>query len=161
MDGIPPTSIGGNVLRPFTKIKLSIRLPPTMEIDKAKKVVTELLTKDIPYGAQVTIDNMVTMSGWSAPINKPYLDEIINKASNNFFGQNVQCYGGGGSIPLMKQLNDMFPNSQFMVTGIEGPGCNAHGPNESLYIPGTKKLICSVAQVLNETAHYLKLSQDK
>lgn len=31
VDGVPPTSIGGNVMRPFTAIKLSIRLPPTLD----------------------------------------------------------------------------------------------------------------------------------
>lgn len=69
IDGIPATKDAGNVLRPYTSMKLSIRIPPTLDLDKAKKVVTELITKDVPYGAQVTIDSIVTMSGWSAPIN--------------------------------------------------------------------------------------------
>lgn len=37
VDGVPATSIGGNVMRPFTAIKLSIRLPPTLDTKKAEE----------------------------------------------------------------------------------------------------------------------------
>lgn len=74
IDGIPSTQLGGNVLRPYTTLKLSIRIPPTLNLEKARAVVLELLTKNVPYNAEVTINSISTMSGWSAPINEPYLD---------------------------------------------------------------------------------------
>lgn len=52
----------------------------------------------------------------------------------------------------MKMLNDLFPSAQFMVIGVEGPASNAHGPNECLHIPMTKKLIGTITQVITETA---------
>jgi acetylornithine deacetylase/succinyl-diaminopimelate desuccinylase-like protein len=45
-------------------------------------------------------------------------------------------------------LGEMFPKSQFLVTGILGPKSNAHGPNEFLHIDFTKKLIACVAKVV-------------
>jgi hypothetical protein len=53
---MPQASIAGNVLRPSTTLKLSIRLPPTANPEKAKELVVGLLTKDVPYNATVSID---------------------------------------------------------------------------------------------------------
>lgn len=77
MDGIPSCQNGGNVLRPFTTMKISIRLPPTLDVEVAKKTITKLLTTDVPYGAKVTIDHIVGMPGWNAPTNQPYFDESV------------------------------------------------------------------------------------
>ena len=40
----------------------------------------------------------------------------------------------------MAMLGNKFPETQFMITGVLGPGSNAHGPNEFLHIPYGKKL---------------------
>lgn len=37
VDGMPPTQIAGNVLRPDTTVKLSLRIPPTLEPVQAEK----------------------------------------------------------------------------------------------------------------------------
>ena len=36
-----------------------------------------------------------------------------------------------------------------MITGVLGPGSNAHGPNEFLHIPYAKKLTACIAVILN------------
>ena len=56
--------------------------------------------------------------------------------------------GEGGSIPFMGMLGEKFPEAQFLITGVLGPGSNAHGPNEFLDIPTAKRVTCSVAHVL-------------
>jgi hypothetical protein len=48
-------------------------------------------------------------------------------------------------------LRDLWPKSQFVITGVLGPASNAHGPNEFLHIPYVKSLICSMAHVLAKT----------
>lgn len=42
-DNLPKASEAGNVLRPKTTLKVSIRLPPTGDPEKAKKTITELV----------------------------------------------------------------------------------------------------------------------
>ena len=44
-DGFPAIKSAGNVLRPYTAVKLSIRLPPTADAMKATAAVKELLEK--------------------------------------------------------------------------------------------------------------------
>jgi acetylornithine deacetylase/succinyl-diaminopimelate desuccinylase-like protein len=53
--------------------------------------------------------------------------------------------GEGGTIPFMGMLGEMFPDAQFVITGVLGPDANAHGPNEYLHVPGARK----VTQVLS------------
>ena len=50
----------------------------------------------------------------------------------------------------MAMLGEKFPNAQFVITGVLGPGSNAHGPNEFLHIPFGKKLSACIGFILNE-----------
>ncbi len=67
LDGMPPLTSAGNVLRPFTAVKLSLRLPPTLDAANAGKVLKNLLEKDPPYGAKVTFEVEKASAGWNAP----------------------------------------------------------------------------------------------
>jgi di/tripeptidase len=60
--------------------------------------------------------------------------------------------GEGGSIPFMDMLGKKFPEAQFLITGVLGPGSNAHGPNEFLHLPTARRLTLVVADVLAEHA---------
>jgi len=60
--------------------------------------------------------------------------------------------GEGVSIPFMDILSEKFPECQFIVTGILGPNTNAHGPNEFLHIPYTKKFITCLVQIVSQAA---------
>ena len=56
--------------------------------------------------------------------------------------------GEGGSIPFMGMLGEKFPNAQFVITGVLGPGSNAHGPNEFLHLGMARHLTGCVAQLV-------------
>ena len=45
-------------------------------------------------------------------------------------------------------LAERFPDADLLVTGVLGPGTNAHGPNEFLHVPTARKLTAAVAHVL-------------
>ena len=150
MDGIPPLASAGNVLRPFTAVKLSLRLPPTVDGKRAGELLKEALLRDPPNGATVTLDLEKASSGWNAPALAPWLEQAIDAASNEFFGKPAMYMGEGGSIPFMGMLGEKFPKAQFMITGVLGPHSNAHGPNEFLHIPMGKKVTASVARVVTE-----------
>ncbi|WP_140910422.1 M20 family metallopeptidase [Cognatiluteimonas lumbrici] len=150
MDGIPPLASAGNVLRPATAVKLSLRLPPTVDGRRAGELLKEALLRDPPNGAQVTLELEKASSGWNAPALAPWLEQAIDTASNEFFGKPAMYMGEGGSIPFMGMLGEKFPKAQFMITGVLGPHSNAHGPNEFLHIPMGKKVTASVARVVAE-----------
>jgi acetylornithine deacetylase/succinyl-diaminopimelate desuccinylase-like protein len=148
IDGIPPLSSAGNVLRPFTSVKLSLRLPPTLDGKRAGELLKETLTRNPPNGAQVTLELEKASSGWNAPAMSPWLAQAIDAGSREFFGQPAMYMGEGGTIPFMGMLGEKFPGAQFMITGVLGPHSNAHGPNEFLHIPMGKRVTACVARVI-------------
>ena len=150
VDGMPPLSSAGNVLRPFTAVKLSLRLPPTLDGKRAGELLQEALLKDPPYGARVTMELEKASTGWNAPTMTPWLDKAIDDASREAFGQPAMYMGEGGTIPFMGMLGEKFPGAQFMITGVLGPHSNAHGPNEFLHIPMGKRVTACVARVIAE-----------
>ncbi len=147
-DGLPAVKDGGNVLRPYTTVKLSLRIPPTLDANAAQTVVEELLTSDPPYGATVTMEFEEPATGWEAPPLAPWLDEAIQNASNAIYNKPALAMGEGGTIPFMSMLGEKFPAAQFVITGVLGPQSNAHGPNEFLHIPYAKKLTACVGLII-------------
>ena len=76
----------------------------------------------------------------------------VHAASREAFGQPPGALGIGGSIPFMAMLGHRFPEAQFLVTGVMGPGSNAHGPNEFLDLPTARRVTSCVAGVLDAHA---------
>jgi acetylornithine deacetylase/succinyl-diaminopimelate desuccinylase-like protein len=148
VDGMPPLESAGNVLRPKTAVKLSLRVPPTLDGAKAGEFVKQLLEKDPPYGAKVTFKLEKDGSGWNAPQLSPWLEKAVAEASEQYFGKPSAYMGEGGSIPFMGMLGAKFPQAQFLITGVLGPHSNAHGPNEFIHIPTGKKVSMVVADVV-------------
>jgi acetylornithine deacetylase/succinyl-diaminopimelate desuccinylase-like protein len=146
--GLPQPVDAGNVLLPFTEAKLSLRLPPTLDAERAGALLRSLLERDPPYGAQVNLELGSNSAGWNAPALSPWLEQSLDRASQGAFGAAPAYLGEGGSIPFMAMLGEKFPQAQFVVTGVLGPHSNAHGPNEFLHIPTGKRISVVIAQVL-------------
>lgn len=147
-EGWPALESGGNVLRPFTKLTLSIRIPPRVDPERAALAVKTALERDPPHGAHVTFRRIGANAGWDAPPVSPWLERALDAASRRHFGSPAFYQGEGGTIPFMHMLGERFPHAEFCITGVLGPASNAHGPNEFLHIPTAKKLTRAMADVL-------------
>jgi acetylornithine deacetylase/succinyl-diaminopimelate desuccinylase-like protein len=148
IEGLPPLGSAGNVLRPGTACKISLRIPPRLDPVKATKLVKQTLERDPPYGARVVFEGDKSATGWDAPPLAPWLKQAVERASNAYFGKPPMAFGEGGTIPFMGMLGEKFPEAQFLITGVLGPGSNAHGPNEFLHVPTGVKLTACVASVV-------------
>jgi acetylornithine deacetylase/succinyl-diaminopimelate desuccinylase-like protein len=153
VDGFPELKSAGNVLRPWTAFKLSLRLPPLVDGHDASVRLKALLEDNAPYNAKVTFHpdgraGALGATGWNAPELAPWLERALNQASAAHYGAPVGYIGQGGTIPLMSMLQQGFPAAQMMVCGVLGPKSNAHGPNEFLHVPYAKRLTAAVAQVI-------------
>jgi acetylornithine deacetylase/succinyl-diaminopimelate desuccinylase-like protein len=151
-DGLPPPASAGNVLRPRTVLKLSLRLPPTVDGETATRAVERALTQDPPQGAQVSFAAEQSGGGWNAPPLAPWLAAAIEKASQATFGREAALMGEGGSIPFIGMLGARYPQAQFLITGVLGPHSNAHGPNEFLHLPTGRNVTACAALVLADHA---------
>jgi acetylornithine deacetylase/succinyl-diaminopimelate desuccinylase-like protein len=151
-EGLPPLESAGNVLRPRTAVKLSLRIPPTCDAARATAKLKQILESDPPYGAHVRFESDQEAAGWNAPASEPWLRASIDRSSRALFGREAAYLGEGGTIPFMAMLGEKFPEAQFLITGVLGPESNAHGPNEFLHVPTAKKLTAAVAHVIAD--HY-------
>lgn len=151
-DGLPPIAMAGNVVRSSTSARVSMRLPPAMDPKKAEAIIREKLSTDVPYNAKVTIAGGHAGSGWCMKELKPWLSKSIQEAGTAFYGKPSGSYGMGGSIPFLSELEKMYPETQIVAFGVLGPNSNAHGPNEMIHLPYTKKLTCALAHVIASVA---------
>lgn len=147
-EGLPAIKDAGNVLRPRTALKLALRIPPTVDGDKAAAALKQILEKNPPHGAKVAFQNGGGTSGWNAPKLERWLERAVDDASQTFFGKPAASMGEGGTIPFMGMLGRKFPKAQFVITGVLGPESNAHGPNEFLHVPTAKRLTGAVAAIV-------------
>jgi acetylornithine deacetylase/succinyl-diaminopimelate desuccinylase-like protein len=150
--GLPDLGNAGNVLRPSTAVRLSLRLPPGIDGASAKQKLARLLTDDPPYGAEVRLEAAEANDGWNSPELAPWLESALRESSETYFGAPTGYMGEGGTIPFMAMLGQRFPAAQFLITGVLGPESNAHGPNEFLHIPTARRLTCCVAETIRQHA---------
>jgi acetylornithine deacetylase/succinyl-diaminopimelate desuccinylase-like protein len=150
--GLPALADAGNVLRPTTALKLSLRVPPTLDTARAASRLKEILEADPPSGARVSFTAAAPSGGWNAPATADWLVDSMQRASQAAFGQPAVLQGIGGSIPFMSMLGERFPQAQFLITGVMGPGSNAHGPNEFVDLRMGVRVTACVAEVLAD--HY-------
>lgn len=150
LDGLPAVASAAAVLQPALALKLSLRLPPTLDPHGAAARLKALLEADPPYGAQISFRIDMVSTGWNAPAVAPWLAASLDAASLAAFGAPSALMGGGGGIPFLAMLGEMFPSAQFVVTGVLGPESNAHGPNEFLHLPTARRVTAAVARLLHD-----------
>jgi acetylornithine deacetylase/succinyl-diaminopimelate desuccinylase-like protein len=148
-EGLPLPDDAGNVLRPFTTLVLSFRLPPTADATAALEAVRQRLTTDVPYGATVELSRVEFADGWNAPELAPWLSATLDSAGKEVFGSPWRTVSLGGSIPFMGLLHEAYPEAQFLVTGAIGPDSNCHVPDEWLHVAHATRVTEAVALVLD------------
>eukprot|EP00824_Muranothrix_gubernata_P021667 TRINITY_DN479_c0_g1_i1.p1 TRINITY_DN479_c0_g1~~TRINITY_DN479_c0_g1_i1.p1 ORF type:complete len:483 (+),score=91.68 TRINITY_DN479_c0_g1_i1:3-1451(+) len=157
-ESLPNLENAGNVLRPTTTLKMSMRLPPPLNPYKAMEKAKEILSKDVPHNAKVEFIGNFCAPGLECPMLSPELEKSLDDSAKTFMGHPALYMGEGGSIPFMAMLHEMYPSTQIIVTGILGPGNNAHGPNEMLNIDYTKKLMMCITKVFADYKQANKLA---
>ncbi|MFQ3343569.1 MAG: M20/M25/M40 family metallo-hydrolase [Candidatus Poseidoniales archaeon] len=139
-DGIPSVQAAGNVLRTNTDLKLSFRIPPGVNSELVEKIIKEKLENNPPFGANVSFTLDPSADGFHAPPLDGKLLKSLHDASMHITGLPPLATWVGGTIPFMAMMQNKYPDAKFLCTGTGGPGNNAHGPDEKLHIPSSKRL---------------------
>ena len=147
-DGIPSVQDAGNVLRTNTDLKLSFRIPPVVDSESAIARAKAILEEDPPYGAEVTFTPDSCADGFHAPPLDGPISEAIQEASMELTGLPPLATWTGGTIPFMSMMQGKYPEAMFLCTGTSGPGNNAHGPDEKLHIPSSKRLTVALSATI-------------
>jgi acetylornithine deacetylase/succinyl-diaminopimelate desuccinylase-like protein len=147
--GLPDPADAGAVLRTSTSLRLSLRIPPTVDAETACAALVRVLTTDVPYGAQVEVGDFLLGNGWHAPEPAPWLAAALDEVGDRVFGRACESLGIGGGIPFMELLSRRYPDAQFVVTGALGADSNAHVPDEWLHLAHARKVTEAVAHLVN------------
>lgn len=139
-NGMPPTQTAGNVLRTHTDLKLSFRIPPGVNSEIIDSILKEILESNPPYGSKVEYIPDAAADGFHAPAMDGKIADALSSASLHISGLPPMATWVGGTIPFMAMMQKKYPSAQFFCTGTGGPGNNAHGPDEKLHIPSSKRL---------------------
>ncbi len=147
-DGMPPVQTAGNVLRTNTDLKLSFRIPPGVKAPEVQAIVKQTLEANPPYGAEVTYHATEPADGFHAPPLHEGVSAALDGACKHLTGFPPMTTWIGGTIPFMAMIQNKFPEASFICTGSAGPGNNAHGPDEKLHIPHSKRLNVALAAAI-------------
>ncbi|CAI2368334.1 unnamed protein product [Moneuplotes crassus] len=151
-DGLPTLSKAGNVVRASTSLRLKIRLPPSLDAKEMCDEVVKTLSEDVPFGAKIEFDDVSSGSGWVMKDLKEETSKAIHESSEEFYEKKAGLYGIGGSIPFLKTLEGIYPETEILAMGVGGNDCNIHAPDETLDIPYMKKFIPTLSHILAKMA---------
>lgn len=129
----PATADAAHKLVPVATAKISIRLAPGDDTQRAFRAVEEHLQRRAPWGAKVTVrpcregkPHRIDASG--------QVFEAFRSACTETWGRAPVEPGSGGSLPLAAALSAVFPDMALLLTGVEDPESNTHSENESVHL---------------------------
>ena len=150
MDNCPKMEDRGFGVNPSIKVHFSMRVPPLINKDKAIDALKIALTSNTFFGAKVSLGYYEFGEGTVLANMTNRTKNVLNKASLEFFGNEMIFNGGGGSIPFITYFKSFYPNTDIICTGVLGADSHEHGPNENLNIEACKKMICVLCYFLSE-----------
>lgn len=139
-------------LMPSARAKLSLRLAPSDAPDLALAALREHLDRHAPPGAEVTV--VATSMARPCTIDSSSTAHAKARAalSRAWDGAVPVEIGVGGTIPLLRHLQDSFPQAALVVTGVEDPESHVHGADESVHLGTLRRACLAEALLLSELA---------
>ena len=132
----------GNVIQDEAWARISMRIVPGMDSKKSADLLVEHLKKNIPWGMQLSIENLHFDPAWMCSADNEVFEIALASLSEGF-GEKAVVIGCGGSIPLVSTIENFIGKVPILLTGIEDPYTQAHSENESLHLGDFKSAIKS------------------
>ena len=124
----------GNVLQDCAYARIGIRLAPGMDAVKCTDMLADFLKAQVPNHLEITIDKEDGANPFVTDTTHPFFQKMSD-AMTDAYNSPTKFIGCGASIPGAELFRNTFGNIPILLTGLEDPECNAHGENESLYLP--------------------------
>jgi acetylornithine deacetylase/succinyl-diaminopimelate desuccinylase-like protein len=147
----PRTGQASNTLLPSARAKISLRVAPGDDAERALGALERHLERNAPWGAHVTVHRGEIGSAYAIDVTGPRYD-AARAAFAAAWGTAPVHMGIGGSIPFVAEFAEAFPDATILVTGVEDPDSRAHGANESLHLGEFAKVCLAEALLLRNLA---------
>jgi acetylornithine deacetylase/succinyl-diaminopimelate desuccinylase-like protein len=129
----PRVAEAANQLVPAARAKVSLRLAPGDEPDRAMDALVGHLESNAPWGAEVRVTRGAKARPFAVRAEGAAFD-AARAALEDAWGTAPKDIGAGGSIPFVAAFADAFPETPILLTGAADPDSRAHGANESLHL---------------------------
>ena len=148
---ITNVSLSSNTIIPMVRGKVSVRLAPGQDPALAAKAMEDHFAKQNIFGAQITYKTTEVGPSFATDTSSTAAQAKMWALEQAWNVKPVEM-GLGGSIPFIGDLQEVFPDAEILVTGIEDPDTRAHSANESLHIEDFYKATLSEALLLAHLA---------
>jgi len=148
---VPSVSDASNTLLARVDTKLSCRLAPGQDPDRAMEALAQHLRDHTPWGVHVEVALGERNPAWVMEPGGAAWDAAID-AMAAAYGRDPAILGCGGSIPFVGPFSDAFGGAPCLLVGIEDPASNAHGEDESLHLEDFVKACLTEAFLLGGLA---------
>jgi acetylornithine deacetylase/succinyl-diaminopimelate desuccinylase-like protein len=148
----PRVAAASNTLVPAARARITVRLAPGDNSNRALGRLKEHLAKHVPWGAELTFLDTDTGEPTVLPASGPAYDAARAALADAWDGTEPVNMGSGGSIPFIAQFQEAFPKANILVTGVEDPDTRAHGPNEGLHLPEFERCVLAEALLFQRLA---------
>src|SRR5215472_3885615 len=129
----PAVDAATNTLIPAARAKVSLRIAPGDDAQRARAALAAHLASHAPWGVRVTVEPGRAIAPYSVPAGgRAY--RAAHAALAEAWGVPAVDTGVGGSIPFVTAYAALVPDAEILITGVEDPDTRAHSANESLHL---------------------------
>lgn len=144
----PPVTDAPNALPASARAKVSVRLAPGDDPDRAFRALAEHLADHLPHGAHLEVSRGASAEPSVVPVDPAVQDAALRALRWAWDGAEPVEIGCGGTLPLVHLFHQAYPDAAVLVTGVEDPDTRAHGPNESLHLDDFRRACVAEALLL-------------
>lgn len=147
----PPVAGSSNTISPSARARLSLRLAPGQDPQRAREVLCAWLEDHVPWGLRVTVTPGAAANPFLADPEGPAF-RAAARALEAAYGQEAVYAGIGGTIPFIEPFAAAFGGAPALLLGVEDPDTRAHGIDESLHLADWASACLGEAYLLAELA---------
>lgn len=146
-----PVKDASNTLVPTARAKVSVRLAPGDDPERASEALRAHLLSHAPWGAQVEVTPGQCGAGSVLAVEGPHAEGVLS-AFREAFGLDPVEVGIGGSIPIVAEFARRNPDALVLLTAVVDPNSRMHGIDESLDLHDLAKATLAEALLLRNLA---------
>jgi acetylornithine deacetylase/succinyl-diaminopimelate desuccinylase-like protein len=147
----PRVAGSSNQIVPGASARVSLRIAPGQDPERARQALIEHLRGAAPWGVEVEIEPEEAGAGYLVDTSAPAF-RAARDALTEAFGHDVVEMGSGGSVPIVPMLAETFPGIAVLIWGAGDERSNYHSIDESVDLVDLQRLVLAEALFLRNLA---------
>lgn len=143
----PAVAGSSNQIVPEASARVSLRLAPGDDPERARDALVDHLRAAAPWGVQVGIEADEAGMGYMVDTTTPAY-AVAKAALADAFQHEVVEMGSGGSVPIVPMLAQTFPGMAVLIWGAGDERSNYHSIDESVDLADLERLVLAEALLL-------------